>query len=60
MGSRFSSLAVAATLAQIGGRAAMSVGLIPRDDDHSLRLFSDGGKSRIRSLRIDELSPGWE
>ena len=42
-----------------GGRVALSVGVIPADDDHSLAVFSRGGSARLRSLEAFELKSAW-
>lgn len=42
-----------------GGRVALSVGVIPPDGERSLRLFAEGGTSRLRSLQVDELGAIW-
>ncbi len=42
------------------GRVALSVGVFPADDDHSLEVFSRGGGVRLRSLEAFELKSAWE
>ena len=42
------------------GRVALSVGVIPADDNHSLEVFSRGGGTRLRSLEAFELKSAWE
>jgi fructan beta-fructosidase len=42
------------------GRVALSVGVIPPDDNHSLELFSRGGATRLRSLEAFEMKSAWE
>jgi fructan beta-fructosidase len=41
------------------GRVALSVGVIPHDEDHSLELFTRGGDTRVRSLEVFELESAW-
>ena len=43
-----------------GGRVALSVGVIPADDNHSLEVFSRGGATRLRSLEAFEMKSAWE
>ena len=43
-----------------GGLVALSVGVIPADDNHSLEVFSRGGATRLRSLEAFELKSAWE
>ncbi len=43
-----------------GGRVALSVGVIPSDDDHALEAFSRGGAARLRSLEAFEMKSAWE
>ncbi len=43
-----------------GGRVALSVGVIPADDDHALEVFSRGGAARLRSLEAFEMKSAWE
>ena len=42
------------------GRVALSVGVIPADDNHSLEVFSRGGDTRLRSLEAFEMKSAWE
>ncbi len=42
-----------------GGRVALSVGVFPADDDHSLEVFSRGGGG-MRSLEAFEMKSAWE
>ena len=42
------------------GRVALSVGVIPADDNHSLEVFSRGGAVRLRSLEAFEMKSAWE
>jgi fructan beta-fructosidase len=41
------------------GRVALSVGIIPPDDDRSLGLFTRDGETEVRSLEVFELSSAW-
>jgi fructan beta-fructosidase len=41
------------------GRIAVSVGVVPADDEHRLRLSSLGGAVRIRSLEVFALDSAW-
>ena len=43
-----------------GGQAALSVGVIPADDEHRLEVFSRGGATSLRSLEVIELKSAWE
>jgi fructan beta-fructosidase len=43
-----------------GGRVALSVGVTPADDDHSLEVFSRGGATKLRSLEAFEMKSAWE
>jgi fructan beta-fructosidase len=42
------------------GRVALSVGVIPADDNRSLEVFSRGGAARLRSLEAFEIKSAWE
>ncbi len=42
------------------GRVALSVGVIPADNNHSLEVFSRGGAARLRSLEVFVLKSAWE
>ena len=41
------------------GRAAVSVGAIPDDDDHAIGLFSRGGEAALRTLEVYPLRSAW-
>ncbi len=41
------------------GRAALSVGVIPADENRSLEVFSGGGETRLESLEVFELQSAW-
>ena len=43
-----------------GGRVALSVAVIPADDNHSLEVFSRGGAAQLRSLEAFEMKSAWE
>ena len=43
-----------------GGRVALSVGVIPADDNHALEVFSRGGATRLRSLEAFEMKSAWQ
>jgi len=43
-----------------GGRVALSVAVIPADDNHSLEVFSHGGATHLRSLEAFEMKSAWE
>ena len=43
-----------------GGRVALSVGVIPADDNHALEVFSRDGGTRLRSLEAFEMKSAWE
>jgi fructan beta-fructosidase len=42
------------------GLIYMPIGVIPKDDNHSLDLFTAGGGARIRSLEAIALKSAWE
>lgn len=42
------------------GRVTMSIGVIPKDENKSIEVFSKGGNSKINSLDIYELRSSWE
>jgi fructan beta-fructosidase len=42
-----------------GGRAALSVGVIPPDDNRSLTTLSRGGPTRVHGLEVYELRSAW-
>jgi fructan beta-fructosidase len=41
------------------GRVALSVGVIPADDNRALETTSRGGKARLRSLEVHEMRSAW-
>ncbi|MGC1276352.1 MAG: GH32 C-terminal domain-containing protein [Planctomycetaceae bacterium] len=43
-----------------GGRVAISVGVIPPRDDHSLKAVATGGTARFTSLTIHEMKSAWD
>ncbi|HVS39819.1 MAG TPA: glycoside hydrolase family 32 protein [Gemmataceae bacterium] len=43
-----------------GGRVALSVGVIPADDNRALEVFSRGGAVKLRSLEAFEMKSAWE
>lgn len=42
------------------GRVAMSVGVIPATDAHSLKAVAAGGSATFRSLTVHEMESGWD
>ena len=41
------------------GAVAISVGVIPKDDEHSIALTSQGGEAIVPSMTIWELKSAW-
>jgi fructan beta-fructosidase len=41
------------------GRVALSVGVIPADENRALGLFAQGGTARVCSLEIYSLESAW-
>ena len=41
------------------GRAAVSVGAVPDDDDHAIGLFCRGGEAALRTLEVYPLRSAW-
>jgi fructan beta-fructosidase len=42
-----------------GGQAALSLGVIPPDDNRTLEIFSRGGAARARSLEVYQMKSAW-
>jgi fructan beta-fructosidase len=42
-----------------GGRVAMSIGVIPPESEHATRLFSEGGRTTVRSIDVFPMTSAW-